>query len=369
MKNKKIIIVNNNMKIGGVQKSLLNFIKKVSKDNDVTLLLFASVGAYMDALPENLKVITVGKTMSLLGLSHSEAKNCGLGLISTIYRVIAKVFGFPLAIRMMLLFSPKINDEYDVAISYLQDSATKKFYGGCNLYTLKKIKAEKYISFIHSDYSCFGGDTKHNINILSKFDEIALVSESCKKIFDTMVAHLSYKSTVVYNLIDEDGVLSLANENPVIYDKSKIQLVSVSRITHEKGIDRLVNAFYEAEKRYPDRLQLNIVGDGKMSGKIKNMISNLNLKDKVILHGEQLNPYRYMKNADILVISSYQEAAPMVINEAYALGLKVLSTQTSSALEMIDKSQGWVCENSETGLKNSLLEIAKLGDITLNLSR
>lgn len=359
LKNKKIIIVNNNMKIGGVQKSLLNFIKEVSKDNKVTLLFFASVGAYIDLLPENVQVINAGKLMSILGLSHGEAKKCGMGFISTVFRAVARIFGFSLAIRLMLLFSPKIKSEYDIAVSYLQDSASKKFYGGCNLYTLKKIKADKYISFIHSDYSCFGGNTKHNINILSKYDEIALVSKSCKKIFDTMVEHLSYKSTVVYNLIDEEGVLSQANENPKVYDKSKIQLVTVSRITHEKGIDRLVKAFSEVHKRYSDRFQLNIVGDGKMYNEISSLISQLNLNDSVFLYGEQPNPYRYMKNADILVISSYQEAAPMVIGEAYALNLKVLSTQTSSAFEMISKEQGWVCENSQQGLTNALLEIAE----------
>lgn len=362
LKNKNIIIINNNMKIGGVQKSLLNLVKEISKDNNVTLLLYAPVGAYMNMLPENVKTIDAGKIMSILGLSHSEAKRCGLGVISTFFRAITKVLGFPLVIRLMMLFSRKIKTEYDIAISYLQDSATKKFYGGCNLYTIKKVKSKKYITFIHSDYSCFGGNTKHNINILSKFDEIALVSKSCKSIFDSMVPHLSYKSMVVYNQIDENGVLALANDTPVVYNKTKIQLISVSRITHEKGLERLVQAFNKVERCYSDKLELHIVGDGKMFDEINNLVMQLKLNDKIFFHGEQYNPYRYMKNADILVISSYQEAAPMVIGEAYALGLKVLSTKTSSAEEMIDKDHGWVCENSEEGLTSALCDIAKEGN-------
>ena len=44
---KKILIVNNNMKIGGVQKSLCNLLWSVADQYDITLYLFAPIGAYM----------------------------------------------------------------------------------------------------------------------------------------------------------------------------------------------------------------------------------------------------------------------------------------------------------------------------------
>lgn len=347
------------MKIGGVQKSLLNLLKDLSRHNEVTLVLFADAGAYMDDIPSNVRIVSAGRLMRILGLSHKEAKRNGLKLCSYAFRILTKLIGFPLVLRFMLLFVKKIDGIYDVAVSYLQDSSKRKFYGGCNLYTIKKIKAEKYLTFIHSDYSKFGGAEKHNIKVISRFDNIALVSESCKKIFDNMVPHLSYKSMVVYNRVDSDDILSKANINSVKYDCSKIQLITVSRVTHEKGIDRLVEAFYEADRKIPDKMELHIVGDGKMFSTVNEMIIRYGLCDKVFMYGEQQNPYRYMKNADILVISSYHEAAPMVINEAYALNLKVLSTETSSAYEMIPENRGWVCENSKNGLSMALCDIAE----------
>ena len=49
---KKILIVNNNMKIGGVQKSLCNLLWSVYDQYDITLFLFEPIGEYMKDIPE-----------------------------------------------------------------------------------------------------------------------------------------------------------------------------------------------------------------------------------------------------------------------------------------------------------------------------
>ena len=43
------------------------------------------------------------------------------------------------------------------------------------------------------------------------------------------------------------------------------------------------------------------------------------------------NPYGYMRAADVLLIPSFSEAAPMVIHESALLGTPILTTETSSA--------------------------------------
>ena len=65
-----------------------------------------------------------------------------------------------------------------------------------------------------------------------------------------------------------------------------------------------------------------------------------------------------MRNADLLLITSYHEAAPMVIDEARCLGLPVLSTATTSAQEMIlDRDCGWVCDNDQLSINHSLKKV------------
>ena len=60
---KKLIIVNNNMKIGGVQKSLTNLLHSIHGRYDITLLLFSKNGALLADIPEDVKVISCSGLM------------------------------------------------------------------------------------------------------------------------------------------------------------------------------------------------------------------------------------------------------------------------------------------------------------------
>ena len=102
-----------------------------------------------------------------------------------------------------------------------------------------------------------------------------------------------------------------------------------------------------------------IIGDGAERRDVELLISNTVPVGSVTLLGEKENPYGYMAKADILLIPSISEAAPMVINESACLGTPVLSTDTSSAVEMIcETGFGWVCENSEDGIRKEILRLA-----------
>ena len=93
-----------------------------------------------------------------------------------------------------------------------------------------------------------------------------------------------------------------------------------------------------------------------MRDELENMSADM--RDNVIFYGEQSNPYRYMKNADLLLLTSHHEAAPMVIDEARILGLPVLTTETTSSKEMVaDAGCGWVCDNTQEALNKALSEI------------
>jgi glycosyltransferase involved in cell wall biosynthesis len=62
-----------------------------------------------------------------------------------------------------------------------------------------------------------------------------------------------------------------------------------------------------------------------------------------------------MKNADLFLLPSFHEAAPMVVDEARCLGLPVLSTETTSARDMIvNTHSGWVCKNNQGAISDAL---------------
>ena len=82
------------------------------------------------------------------------------------------------------------------------------------------------------------------------------------------------------------------------------------------------------------------------------------MEEQVFFLGEQKNPYRYMLNADYLLVPSLHEAAPMVFDEANIIGLPIISTNTTSAHEMVADNGGIVCE-SFGEIENILIELKK----------
>ena len=84
------------------------------------------------------------------------------------------------------------------------------------------------------------------------------------------------------------------------------------------------------------------------------------MEDSIFLEGEQLNPYRYVKNADYFLLPSFHEAAPMVFDEALTLGVPILTTKTLSAVELVEsRNIGVVCENDEDSIYGMIREAAE----------
>ncbi len=355
---KKIIIVNNNMKVGGVQKSLYNLLWSVSDRYEITLYLFSRTGEYVDRLPSNVRVVSCNSLFRYLGVSQSE---CGKRLWDRLIRgflaMLCKLFGRPFVISIMALSQKTLPEKYDIAISYLQNGNLKSFYGGVNEFVLQKIIAKQKIAFLHCDYCNCGANNAPNNRLYYLFDKIAACSDGCRGAFIKTVPALKDKCITVKNFHRHQRIKKLSLENPVIYEAGKFHVVVVGRLAHEKAVDRAIKAAaYGIAKRLP--ISLHIIGDGSRAKALKELAVSLNLQNVVYFYGEQRNPYRFMTNADLLLVTSYHEAAPMVIDEARIIGLPVLTPATTSSEEMVlDSRCGWVCENSQEGINKSLTEI------------
>ena len=131
----------------------------------------------------------------------------------------------------------------------------------------------------------------------------------------------------------------------------------MARFGKEKGVERAI----EALAALPDTVapyHYYVIGDGSQRPQIEEKIKLLALEDRVTLLGELSEPYGHMKAADLLLIPSVSEAAPLVVGEAACLGTPILSTKTSSAEEMIERTGfGWVCGNSVQAMTQKLSEL------------
>lgn len=355
---KKIIIVNNNMKIGGIQKALLDLLYAISPQYDVTLCLLYNAGEYLDIVPENVKIFACNSMYQYLGMSQRESKKkIKDHILRTLLVSITRLFGRNISMKIISAFSPKITMEYDCAISFMHNSGKYAFYGGCNDFVISKINAKKKISFLHCDYENCGGNYKKNNKIYEKFDAIAACSEGCRRAFLRVLPHLEKKTHTVINCHNFEAIRKLSDEDPIVYDRDYINVIIVARLSPEKGIDRALYALKYAIDR-GIKVILHIVGNGISKGLLSELCQNLHVEDSVIFYGSQTNPYRYMKNSDFLFIPSVHEAAPLVIDEAVCLGVPILSTQTTSSTDMIiERNCGWVCENSQEGINRKFYDI------------
>jgi glycosyltransferase involved in cell wall biosynthesis len=352
---KRILIVNNNLCIGGVQKALISLLWNIRSDVDVTLLLFHNGGELVQELPPDIKVITAESAYRYLGMPGSHAKGLKDKLGRSFYAAVSRVFGRSCAVGLMGLGQKKLTG-YDIAISYLHNGADKAFYGGCNEFVLKHVQAKKKIAFLHCDYSLCGAQTARNEAQYAKFDRIAACSGGCAAAFIAANPHLEDKVRVVYNCHRFKRIRELAAEVAVQLPKDRLNVVTVARLGKEKGVERAVQAIADLGPMR-DKLHYYIIGDGLLRSQIEALIEKEGLQGHVTLCGQLHNPYGYLQAADLLLIPSYSEAAPLVIGEAACLGTPVLSTKTSSAEELLTETGfGLVCENSVAGLTAALRE-------------
>ena len=351
----KIIIVNNNLNVGGVQKALVNLLNEIKEKYEVTLFIFSNSGEYKRSIPKEVKIIEANSFLKLLGISQSQSKKEGLFLyiIRSVLVIWTRLFNNYVPFQWLISTQKKLKD-FDVAISYLHSSNDKSFYGGCNEFVLGKIDANKKIAFIHGDYLNFGGNTLKNQKTYKKFDKIAAVSDGCKKSFIQSIPELSSKTFCVKNFHNYNEIKIKADDSPIIYNLNFFNIVTVARLGEEKGIIRTINVIAQlVKKNY--KICWHIVGEGDQRKEIEELIVFHSLRESIILYGNQDNPYRYMKNADLFLLPSYHEAAPMVFDEAKCLGLPILATKTTSTKEMVeDCNAGWICENSTEGIQIKL---------------
>jgi glycosyltransferase involved in cell wall biosynthesis len=135
--------------------------------------------------------------------------------------------------------------------------------------------------------------------------------------------------------------------NPLPFEPSDIEfsqkeniVLSLGRVTKEKGIDTLIKAWQKVEQTNKD-WKLQIVGDGKDKKEFIALSKKLDLKNVGFIDGTT-NVKSYYEKAKIFVIPSLFEGMPMTLLEAMACKCCVVSSKTAGGNKLV--------ENNKTGL-------------------
>lgn len=123
--------------------------------------------------------------------------------------------------------------------------------------------------------------------------------------------------------------------------KGKIILISVGRLSPQKGFRYLIKTLKEVKKKRKD-FKLLLIGDGEERENLEKLCKKLNLEEEITFLGKiphKILP-KYYHLADIFVLPSLYESFGIVFLEAMASQLPIISTNTAAIPEIVSKEVG-----------------------------
>lgn len=149
------------------------------------------------------------------------------------------------------------------------------------------------------------------------------------------------KFTVIHNAVNTKKIASACSVIDITSVKKELGIsadtrviINIGQLINQKNQELLINAFEKFSERYPDYI-LVILGDGALREKLSNQVATLGLDEKVRLMGIQKDVPKFLAAADFFVLSSRFEGFPLVVIEALASGLPIVSTPVSGSDEYL----------------------------------
>ncbi len=144
------------------------------------------------------------------------------------------------------------------------------------------------------------------------------------------------KVHVVYNPVVTPDLLNKAREDAGHAWLKRGQppvILGAGRLTEQKDFETLLNAFAILRKKTEARLI--ILGEGEKRPDLETVIRRLGIEEDVDLHGYVENPYSFMRQSRVFVLSSKWEGSPSVVIAALACGCPVISTDCPGGVREI----------------------------------
>lgn len=220
--------------------------------------------------------------------------------------------------------------------------------------------ANKNIFKIAWEHNHPHGNKKYENNVISsckKMDNLVLVSNNLTEYYINFFKDrkINCKCFYIPNTLENDS-----NEISSLIEK---RLISVGRLSPEKGYDDLIEVFYELHKKKID-WHLDIVGDGKEKDNLIKKIHEYKLDNYITLHGYQKPDYinSLLKKSSIYLMTSFTESFGIVLIEAMNYGIPCIAFDSAEGASeiIINNDNGYLVSNRN---KNNMInKIVKLID-------
>ena len=325
---KSILFLIHDLSHGGAEKVLVNLVNNMDPAKfDITVLAMFGGGVNEQFLKPHIRYRTIFRK-PFRGNSH-----------------------------LMKLFSPKtlhrlfIKEHYDIEISYLEGPCARVISGCADPDT-------KLVSWIHIEQKTAirASISFRSINeaaeCYNRFHLLVGVSQTVLNDF-LSVFPITAPMTVLYNTNEtlqiHDRSCEIIDER--IFLPDEVNLIGIGKLMPKKGFDRLCRIVKRLhDERYS--VHLYLLGVGSQRKMLEQYVIKEQLTDVVTFLGYQTNPYKYLKNSDIFVCSSYSEGFSTAATEALIVGTPVVTTLVSGMKEMLGENNeyGIITDNDEDAL-------------------
>lgn len=317
----KVLFVLPSLFGGGAERVFIHVINNLDRNNFEPLLALGSKhGAFLDKLSTDVPI-------SVLGAER--ARKAIPAVIKAVRELrpqtVVSCLGMNFAVSLAKPFLPcktrVVLREGSSPTAYLADVARKS---AARAYFYKKVYQ----------------------NIYGFADAIICQSDFMLRDIETNLGISPRKLHRIYNPVNFAEIDRLAEESNAIYDPHALNLVTAGRLEFEKAYDLLIEATALVKREIPN-VTLTFVGEGGEKPKLEKLAAELGIADAVRFAGFQSNPYPFLKQADLFVLSSRYEGFSNVIVEALACGTPVVATDCPSANREVIKDgvNGWFAEN------------------------
>lgn len=180
------------------------------------------------------------------------------------------------------------------------------------------------------------------VRFLYKYsDALVSVSAGIKGELHNDIGVRHKNSVVIYNPVVDDWLERLKLEDPghKWLDGTKKVFLGVGRLSVQKNFEALIKAFSLISD--DESYRLIILGDGEDKEALQNLAKELKVFDKIDFCGRVDNPYAFMSQSDVFVLSSKFEGLPTVLIEALACNLPIVSTDCPHGASEILEGGKW----------------------------
>lgn len=341
---KRILIMMDSLTCGGAEKSLISLLPfLVKREYRITLMLMHRGGLFERYVPKEVEIVDFPYSVPLFcRLFYS----LSLRMPWNRNRHAAEIYWKSIGSHYLSL-----DDEFDVAIAYQQGFPT--------FYIAEKVRAKRKFCWVNVDMDSAGYSPKFCRSFYECYDRVVAVSDTLSKMIVTgEYCGERSKIMVCLDILNEQLIKEMSNEF-CAFDKTDntLHITTVGRLVPPKGYDIAIEAAKLLRERGVDFVW-HIVGGGGLMAEIERGIAGAELESKVVLEGEQLNPYPYMAACDIYVQTSKFEGFGLTVGEAKILGKPIVSTNFPVIYNQIkDGENGLVVEMNGCAVADGILRL------------